>query len=416
MSEVILDREENSAEDRSRSSSPQPPPPYRDGSHSPPRRSPPPPPPLPSSYKRPRMDDGRIGEGFEPGDTRRMPGFCDLPEKRTSVNLPYETINSDASNSFMTINKEDGGNDPICFATRDFSVPESVVGVRGSHCNGILFLPDKDTDKVLLCNPAIREFKLLRSSCFGSNFKTQVMVGFGYDAIANVYKVVRVVRLHGTSVGACIAAEICTLGNRDSWREIKMKIEIDITSLTFDELYHKGIYYWVIDDKFMKNMLISFDMHVEEFQTIPLPEDHDLQEFRATSSTKIIHWKLGLWKESVTLFKYVKSIAPNSYAQPIKMWILDEISSSCQEKSFCWTKCADLLFGGTLQYYPLVFWKSDELLLRTSEIGLYASYNLRTQKLRNMKLHFFNDRSIHAFVYMESLVSMPGARKMISSS
>lgn len=86
------------------------------------------------------------------------------------------------------------------------------------------------------------------------------MAGFGYDAIADVYKVVRVVRLHSTAVDAHIRAEVCTLGNHgDSWRENKMKIEIDVSSLTLDEVNHRGVCYWVICDKFyMKKMLISF--------------------------------------------------------------------------------------------------------------------------------------------------------------
>ena len=55
----------------------------------------------------------------------------------------------------------------------------------------------------MLCNPTTREFKHLdpNSSRFpGSDFKTFVS-GFGYDAIDNVYKVVRVVSLPSSSRG-----------------------------------------------------------------------------------------------------------------------------------------------------------------------------------------------------------------------
>ncbi|EXC10109.1 hypothetical protein L484_007125 [Morus notabilis] len=102
----------------------------------------------------------------------------------------------------------------------------------------------RDTKKILLCNPAIREFNLLQGSCFGSNFGTHIMTGFGYDAISNVYKVVRIVHLHCTDVGVPIGAEVCTLGrnNGDSWREIKMNIEIDSTSHTHSEVYDEGVF------------------------------------------------------------------------------------------------------------------------------------------------------------------------------
>ncbi|EXC10113.1 hypothetical protein L484_007129 [Morus notabilis] len=42
------------------------------------------------------------------------------------------------------------------------------------------------------------------------------MAGFGYDAISNVYKVVRVVRLHSTDVDAPIGAE-GTKGDGGKW-------------------------------------------------------------------------------------------------------------------------------------------------------------------------------------------------------
>lgn len=60
-------------------------------------------------------------------------------------------------------------------------------------------------------------------------------------------------RLHSSDDGAPIGVEIRTLDSNhsDSWREIKMKIEIDMTSLTFDAVYHKGVCYWVIIDKFL---------------------------------------------------------------------------------------------------------------------------------------------------------------------
>ncbi|GMN25488.1 hypothetical protein TIFTF001_000956 [Ficus carica] len=234
-SEVILDSNEKSAEVSSLSSSLHP---------------------LPPSYQSSRSLRG----GFEPGDSRRMTGFCDLPEKavveivqwfvakhlknsqsnsyvfrRNSPLYCLQLRNDKSRNWFMSFNKVENWTSRIYFDVKEFNVPRCITVGYGSHCNGILFLADRKTNKVLFFNPALRELKLLQSSCFGSNFKTLVMAGFGYDAIADVYKVVRVVCLCSTAVGARIGAEVCTLGNHgDSWREIKMKIEIDVSSLTLD--------------------------------------------------------------------------------------------------------------------------------------------------------------------------------------
>ncbi|XP_024027981.1 uncharacterized protein LOC112093544 [Morus notabilis] len=181
-----------------------------------------PPPPSPSPFKWAIMD--------EPDDTRRITRICDLPEKAV-----VEIMSWLPPKSLLGLKYEaDHDNNQIRFHSKEFNLLESVAGLHGFHCDGIVFLPDRSTNKIVLCNPAIREFKLLQGSCFGSNFGKHIMAGFGYDAISNVYKVVRVVRLHSTDVDAPIGAEVCTLGGNhgESLREIKMEIEIDITSFT----------------------------------------------------------------------------------------------------------------------------------------------------------------------------------------
>ncbi|GMN25490.1 hypothetical protein TIFTF001_000959 [Ficus carica] len=163
-------------------------------------------------------------------------------------------------------------------------------------------------------------------------------------------------------------------------------------------------------------MLISFDLREEEFQIIPFPDDHDREEFGATSATTIINWRLFMWNERVTLLRNVASLSlwpPNSDAKPMRMWLLDEIAGGYPQKTaFCWTKYADLLSGGNLRYFPVVFWRNDELLCFTYQKGL-VSCNLRTKKLRIVELDPAENGYFHAFVYVESLVSIEGAKKMI---
>ena len=125
-----------------------------------------------------------------------------------------------------------------------------------SHCNGIVFQADNETNKIMLCNPTTREFKHLdpNSSRFsGSDFKTFVS-GFGHDAVDNVYKIVRVVSLPSSSGGdsktASYGAEVCTLGLGSnpgdpwSWREIRMiNIGNYLKTYTGSGVYHRGLFY-----------------------------------------------------------------------------------------------------------------------------------------------------------------------------
>ena len=130
----------------------------------------------------------------------------------------------------MTLSKEDSDTYRFCFNFEELDLPHHIAGVRGFRCDGILFFPDRNRNRnwILLCNPAIREFKLLRNSCFGSNLKTQLMVGFDrlyMMPLLMFYKVVRVVSLYNTDVGA------------------------PVRSTTMDELYYRGVCFWLIREK-----------------------------------------------------------------------------------------------------------------------------------------------------------------------
>lgn len=61
------------------------------------------------------------------------------------------------SNSYM--NKADDGDGQIDFDVKKFPLSQSVSG-GGPPCDGILFLHQTFTGKILLCNPTIREFRI----------------------------------------------------------------------------------------------------------------------------------------------------------------------------------------------------------------------------------------------------------------
>lgn len=48
--------------------------------------------------------------------------------------------NHETVNSFLTLDKTNDSNHKIRFNSKEFNLPESIAGVRGSHCHGILFL------------------------------------------------------------------------------------------------------------------------------------------------------------------------------------------------------------------------------------------------------------------------------------
>ncbi|KAL6146542.1 hypothetical protein ACLB2K_057220 [Fragaria x ananassa] len=121
-----------------------------------------------------------------------------------------------------------------------------------AHCDGILCLTD-GVEYIVLCNPAIKEFKCLPvpspklNSCGG---------GFGYDLKSKDYKIVRILDngneeykdgMRKRVVNHPPAAQIYNLLT-SSWKEIKI-IDNLITKTTIywpqsHSIYRNGILYW----------------------------------------------------------------------------------------------------------------------------------------------------------------------------
>lgn len=61
--------------------------------------------------------------------------------------------------SLMIFNNAESDNDRLCFDIDEFNLPESIAGFGCSHCDGLLFIVDRNTNSVLLCNRAVREIQ-----------------------------------------------------------------------------------------------------------------------------------------------------------------------------------------------------------------------------------------------------------------
>ena len=326
-------------------------------------------------------------------------------------------------------------NDEIHFDTKLLTSTTRPKLVKAEYltslCNGIIFQTESESNKTMLCNPTTREFKHLDPdlSCFfGSDFKT-FMSGFGYDVIDNVYKVVRVVNLpsssrSGGSKSASFGAEVCTLGSNQGdscWREIRM---IDVgkyfTTGASSGMYHRGFVYWLLCnvDAATERMIISFDMHDEDFQVVPLPGGivDDPMEFNTVDAQNRVT-KVGKgvwfcsWNQCPTLLKIVTQTLPweADVPKPVEVWTMNTDSSSTshgRERFSCWVE-QPTFFPPLERFYPVAFWKSDELLLNTVSQPRFASYNLRTQKVRVVQLHPQTTiMFLFAFVDVKSLVSI----------
>ncbi|CAL9003329.1 unnamed protein product, partial [Prunus brigantina] len=213
-----------------------------------------------------------------------------------------------------------------------------------AHCNGMVCLWDRN-DNIVLCNPAIKELKLLPKSCLPQ--MVQFGVGIGYDPKIKDYKI--------------------------------HKISYD------EEIYGDRL---VIFPP-RKTMVFLFDTSDEVFHNILLPDClyEPTEEYRYDMS-------ILLWNESVALFGLD---SPDAYAA-YGIWVMDDFEGA----KGSWTR--HLTFKILVDVKrSLKLWKSDEILVVTTSEDI-VSYNLGTEKPRILPMHMENPCILQNIVYVNSFV------------
>ena len=144
----------------------------------------------------------------------------------------------------------DSNTDHLC-AIQEFELPpvpkieqaDFPAFLVSSHCNGIICLYDSYAflkETIVLCNPTLKEFKLLRTPCLLPEFVFSAC-GFGYDSKANDYKYVKL--FHHTWEFETSRAYVYSL-RTDSWREINIDLQGEYCPGVDKGVYSKDVYYW----------------------------------------------------------------------------------------------------------------------------------------------------------------------------
>uniref|UniRef100_UPI0005CB5632 F-box/kelch-repeat protein At3g06240-like n=1 Tax=Fragaria vesca subsp. vesca TaxID=101020 RepID=UPI0005CB5632 len=329
-----------------------------------------------------------------------------------------ENDNDDVEILLSSLNICSGNDDDCLLSTvvEDVNIPlpahlklqhSSELTIAG-HCDGIICLK-LFIGNVILCNPAMQEFKLIPKSSlvlpedvelwpgyleYGLRYYTDYL-GFGYDPKSEDYKIIRMVNYDKEYYWS--RAEVYTMKS-NSWREIEILYDYErmhhIDSWpSFLPIYFNGICYWrVISD----DLILSFDMGSELFHEIPMPDLADGCKNRA---------QLAVWKEFIALFNFHDEIgvAHQSY----DMWVMmDDLGEGGKGS---WTKYLTI---GPLEgvQSPVIFWKSDQLLMVTND-GQIVVHNIGTKKLKHLPIHLI--RSLYSYhdqalVYVNSIASING--------
>ncbi|KAM5561138.1 F-box/kelch-repeat protein [Rosa sericea] len=289
---------------------------------------------------------------------------------------------------------------------RSFDEAVYVIG----HCDGIIcLLVLYISTSVILCNPAIKEFRLVKDVDVIS-----FHVGFGYDPKSKDYILVNVM-----STGEKVydnerlvihppRAKLYTLGT-GSWREINTNyLETETTNFwpSLFQFYFKGIFYWLGNEQ-RKELVSEFDRDDEDnnrlvilfydtgdelFHSLLLPDGfYDPNEGLYTM-------RLALLNESIALYGFH---CIGNCPEPFEIWIMvDFDGTDCS-----WTK--QLAVVPTVELYmPGAVWKNNAILINRE--GRVVSYNFDEEKLEYNPIHGVLRADFQAAVCVHSIVSVKG--------
>nr|BAQ18978.1 S11-locus linked F-box protein 1 [Petunia x hybrida] len=264
-------------------------------------------------------------------------------------------------------------------------------------CHGLIALMDSHI--TILFNPSTRIYKLLPPNPFGCQkgfFDSTEAVGFGFDSIANDYKVVRISIIYIVNDGYPDEHErkvqIYNLSN-DYWREIDHAGQ-QLTTFFIDQcsqMFYKGTCHWIASQDIDAFLVLCFDMSTEIFRSFKIPETCHYSDGPCC--------RLVLLHDSLTLiyYPYPEPVIPLE-KEMLNVWVMRDYSTYES-----WIK--KYTITGLPIETPLAVWKNC-LLLFQNRSGCLMSYNLESNEVKELNYHGY-PQSLRVAVYKDSLASIP---------
>ncbi|XP_073029432.1 F-box/kelch-repeat protein At3g06240-like [Primulina eburnea] len=269
----------------------------------------------------------------------------------------------------------------------------SNIPIHGP-CNGIVCITFEKT--VFLCNPALREFKLLPPPGFPEGYiPFPFQYGFGFDPITGAYKVIQISDMrhevpkqaefwHRPKMNS-LRIDLYNSAS-DSWKQIHGVKLPNLSYLPGHELLYNGTIHWAIIAADSFPCILCFDVSTETFRQLEFhdnfgPSERDL--------------RLMEFNERLAVVRY----SPDQWIEPrkIEIWVMTEYG----EKG-SWTK--QFVIPPYCDICPFTFLK-NELVLVESGNGRSASCELHGNQFKGFQFYGAH-RSMTAVFYNESLISL----------
>lgn len=250
-------------------------------------------------------------------------------------------------------------------------------------CHGLITL--MDSANTVLINPSMRNYTLLPPNPLGceKDFYCSIQgVGFGFDSIANDYKVVRISIIYMVDRDDYPQemerrVDIYDM-SVDSWRELDHEVGQQLTMfccVSCSQMFYRGVCHWVASQDIDEYVILCFEMSTEIFHSLKILETCHLIDGPAC--------KLMLLHDSLTLVYHPYSEPMISVEKDIiNIWIMKDYN--VYES---WIK--KYTIRGLLIEFPLAVWKGY-LLLFQSRSGCLMSYNLNSSVVKDLKFSRFS--------------------------
>ncbi|KAH7845911.1 hypothetical protein Vadar_007341 [Vaccinium darrowii] len=360
-------------------------------------------------------------------DLIQNPNFISLHHNRSTKNddclLVKRFLSDDIRDSVFSLVSDEKA--PVCDLVDLFSATGANVwdlDLLGS-CNGVVCIASKSASNckstITLCNPSMREIRLVPQPCYHT--RPWTVLGFGFDSNANDYKVVRITTVYEFDIKpyefldpyaydtGVIAPNIMPVDvkveiynmSSDCWREIDTVVPRDFQCSPHPNFCASlnGVSYWLAYNYGYpcRKAIIGFRMSEELFEQIPLPQEIPLPSW----------FNLNLFALSGSLaFVFIPNVWVSyrmSEASVFDIWVMDGYGVEGS-----WNKKYTIgpLFDGHL--YPLLCRKNGELLLLRCRDKRMVSYD----PITGILMEYQGIRSaycvwgLQVLPYTESLVSV----------
>lgn len=266
--------------------------------------------------------------------------------------------------------------------------PEMAVTILIGSFNGIVCVMVKDDQPAgkhyfYLWNPATQQSKHVPGPTIEHDESIYYSVGFGFDSIADDYKVVRVLEFGGEG---SIRAEVYS-AVEDSWKEVKVELSFYVDFFNCDASV-KGVLYWSAGEH-----LVTYDLNSELFNNkIVLPN----VEKTGGSERCIVEFR-----DSVALCVYYYN---GEFNNEISIWTLDDgIGKGSWSKKLSFESLPQMegVFGYLMAGDNILGKKEKSLIL----------HDPKSQQTKNLSMPN-QVYTMEVLNYCESLVMLKGSTQV----